>query len=264
MLDLSRLNPFKGHFLWSALVLILANLSCLLGIVFFDWTAMDILWLYWMETFIVGIFNILKMLSAAKKAMLGFFGNLFFAAFFTVHYNAFVIVQGIFIFMFSQGVMGDDSGYSTDYSSSSDSLTTDSTATALTDSTTSILTDSTAQVQLLNEGIELADLPSLPLLFLNTVIDKQTVYWGIVAIFLSHLFSFIYHYLIRGEFRRTSPQDLMIAPYKRIFIQQFVVIGGAFLLMGSGIPSPFLFLLIGLKIAVDLMGHVREHSRLAQ
>jgi hypothetical protein len=52
----------------------------------------------------------------------------------------------------------------------------------------------------------------------------------------------------------------MIAPYKRVFIQQLLVIlGGFFVILFRG-PVGFLVLLIGLKMIFDLRAHRRSHK----
>lgn len=206
------------------MVLVAANLTCILGIFLFNWTAIDIIWLYWIETFIVGIFNIFKILLALESGLRGLAANLFFAVFFAIHYNVFVLVQGVFIFTFSQEFPS---------------------------------TPPTAQSE--TEGSTVLD--SL-IGFMDMIISQDSVYWGIAAIFISHLFSFIYHYLIRGEFKHSNAFDLMLSPYKRIMIQQFVALGGGFFILVSQGSIFLLFLLVILKIVVDLAAHIREHLQI--
>jgi len=69
----------------SLLVLIAANLIPIFGVLFFGWTLFEILYLYWLESVIIGIFNIPKMLLAqggGRKRFQRLFG-------FLVGYGAF-------------------------------------------------------------------------------------------------------------------------------------------------------------------------------
>ena len=79
----------------------------------------------------------------------------------------------------------------------------------------------------------------------------------------SHMFSFLWNYLLRGEFRSTSLAEQMQQPYKRIVVLHLtIIIGGGFAL-SLGSPVWALLLLIVLKIGFDLNAHVREHTRAA-
>lgn len=88
--------------------------------------------------------------------------------------------------------------------------------------------------------------------------------WFVLAIIGSHLFSFIFNYLGKGEFRRTIPPQLMMAPYGRIVILHVAIIFGAFLILALGSPVFLLLLLIAGKIALDVKLHQRSHSKLEE
>lgn len=84
----------------SAVFLILANAIPILGIFLFGWDAVTILVLYWLESVIIGGLNVIKILSVRSSEdtpKIFFFGNLFIAAFFTVHYGIFTMVHGMFL-----------------------------------------------------------------------------------------------------------------------------------------------------------------------
>ncbi|MEP2776851.1 MAG: DUF6498-containing protein [Luteolibacter sp.] len=87
--------------------------------------------------------------------------------------------------------------------------------------------------------------------------------WFVVAIVASHLFSFFFNYLGKGEYRRTSPPQLMMSPYGRIFILHVAILLGAFLILALGSPVSLLILLIAGKIALDVKLHRRSHARAA-
>jgi uncharacterized membrane protein YjjP (DUF1212 family) len=73
------------------------------------------------------------------------------------------------------------------------------------------------------------------------------------------LYSFIKNYLHEGEYKKVVLPELMFQPYKRIFVQQFLVIFGTFLLMLLGGDNRvFVVLLVVLKIFFDFRGHSLE------
>lgn len=84
----------------SAVFLILANAVPIFGVLFWGWDALAILVLYWLESVIIGVLNIPKILSC-RKTEAGTLGsavsNLFLAGFFTFHYGMFTGVHGVFL-----------------------------------------------------------------------------------------------------------------------------------------------------------------------
>ena len=77
----------------------------------------------------------------------------------------------------------------------------------------------------------------------------------------SHLFSFLWNYLYRGEFRRAQLTRLMAQPYGRVVVLHVAIIFGGFAATMLGSPLWALIVLLGLKIALDLRAHVNEHSK---
>ncbi|MCH2042841.1 MAG: DUF6498-containing protein [Saprospiraceae bacterium] len=94
--------------------------------------------------------------------------------------------------------------------------------------------------------------------------DSTSVGWFLLVLGGSHLFSFLYNYLWRGEYKNTTVNGLMISPYGRIFIQQFTVIFGGALIIMYDSPLGMLVLLVILKTILDLIAHIREHKRAAE
>ena len=56
----------RGPSVPSAVGLVLANLVPLVGVVFFGWSLFGIMWIYWAENAVIGIFAILRMLTAGE------------------------------------------------------------------------------------------------------------------------------------------------------------------------------------------------------
>ena len=76
----------------------------------------------------------------------------------------------------------------------------------------------------------------------------------------SHLFSFAWNYLYRGEFRSAQLSKLMAQPYGRVVVLHVAIILGGIAAMTLGSPVWALLVLLGLKIALDFKAHVEEHS----
>lgn len=95
----------------SVQVLILANLLPLLGVLLFDWSLFAVMYLYWFENVIIGLFNMMRMsraegkLDETNEAKLNNEtytrdkrGALIF--FFLIHYGIFTIIHGVFVTSF--------------------------------------------------------------------------------------------------------------------------------------------------------------------
>jgi hypothetical protein len=80
-----------------------------------------------------------------------------------------------------------------------------------------------------------------------------------VGLVLSHGVSFIQNYLGKGEVKRSTLDQLMQQPYKRIVLIHLVIIAGGFAVLALGSRLPMLVLLIIGKIALDIHLHRREH-----
>lgn len=83
----------------STLALIVANLVPLLGTLFFGWNLGDVMVLYWAETAIIGLFNVLKII------MIGRWSALLAGPFFIGHFSAFMAIHFLFINLFFLGGM---------------------------------------------------------------------------------------------------------------------------------------------------------------
>ena len=80
------------------------------------------------------------------------------------------------------------------------------------------------------------------------------------ALAASHLFSFAWNYLYRGEFRQVQLPRLMMQPYGRVVVLHLAIIFGGIAAMTLGSPVWALLLLLALKVGLDLKAHVKEHS----
>ena len=225
---------------WSAAVLIGANLVPLFGVIFGGWNAFDIVWLFWFENVIIGVFNVIKILTVGALGNPGgqatgrtqtvvgsrlarvspgqraarMAGMTFLAAFFTVHYGGFNFGHGIFV----MAMLGKGSG--------------------------------------MHAGFSLWDL-----YVTNT---RAAIGLGlgpaILTLLASHAFSFVANFLVKREYARIDQGALMGGPYARVVILHVAIIFGGFFAMALGSPMGVLVVLVLLKIAVDLGLHLKERQ----
>src|SRR4030042_3295124 len=86
----------------SVITLILSNIVPVLGVIFLDWQAFAILFLFWFENIVIGVSNVFKMaLVAPNNARVG--AKVSAISFFIVHYGIFTLVHGLFIFVIFGG-----------------------------------------------------------------------------------------------------------------------------------------------------------------
>jgi hypothetical protein len=79
------------------------------------------------------------------------------------------------------------------------------------------------------------------------------------ALFLSHGASFLFNYIGRGEYLTSSPARQMGAPYGRVVVLHITIILGSMVTAFLGAPVGALLILVTLKTAFDLSLHLREH-----
>lgn len=220
----------------SAWALIVVNLGLVAGVLAWNWSVFDIVFLYWVENLVIGAINVLKMLIShpsadlisslesrlsalesmdGKKQMrmvhlMSGGLKLSLIPFFILHYGVFCYAHGVLVFsMFSVHDAGDG------------------------------LLDLTTVVQLLTGPMILT----------------------IGLLSASHLFSFFRNFIGGGEYRRTHAALLMRRPYGRIVALHITIIFGGILAMAFGSQLGVLIVLVVLKTVVDLAMHEAERIK---
>ncbi len=90
---------------------------------------------------------------------------------------------------------------------------------------------------------------------------KELIYIAL-SMFLSHGISFVYNFVGKEEYKKTTISAQMLQPYARIMIVHFtVLIGGLLGLMFKQQLFPLLVLITG-KTFADVRMHLREHQKL--
>jgi hypothetical protein len=90
-------------------------------------------------------------------------------------------------------------------------------------------------------------------------VEIGNVAFAALALFVSHGLSYGFNFIRGGEYRRTTAAELMFAPYRRVVILHLTILFGAFAVIMFGAQVLPLVILVGLKTAMDLGFHLREH-----
>lgn len=101
-----------------------------------------------------------------------------------------------------------------------------------------------------------------PVEYLWAVIERVT--WvPIIALVMSHGWSFVTNFLGTDERKILNPSAAMALPYKRMVVTHVALIAGGFFLVSAGEPLVGLLILLGMKVALDVFFHRKEHAGLA-
>lgn len=216
--------------------LVLANLVPLVGVLWWGWSVLDVLVVYWLESGVIGALNVPKILLAGGEGdgtegtaltvngrpvdLSGRAANAALAGFFLIHYGIFWVVHGVFVFALPLFALGSGFG------------------------------SSLAPFGTFGPAVPVA--PPYDL-------SVATVALSAVSMVVSHGVSFATNFLGRGEYRTVTPNEQMMVPYGRVFVLHATIIGGAFLVASFGSPLPALAILVALKTALDVATHLREH-----
>ena len=82
----------------SAVALVAANLVPVYSVLFFGWDVFVVVFLFWLENVVVGIFNVLRIICAQPADPVGCVAKAFGVPFFCFHYGMFTAIHGVFVF----------------------------------------------------------------------------------------------------------------------------------------------------------------------
>lgn len=85
------------------LFVVMGNLVPLIGLLFFGWETFPLMLLFWCENVLIGLFNVLRMLTARPRDKLAWAAKAFLVPFFCIHYGMFTLVHGVFVMGFFGG-----------------------------------------------------------------------------------------------------------------------------------------------------------------
>ena len=219
---ITKIISVKDSLSLPLFALLAANSIPLVGVIFLGWDVFSIVLLYWAENLAVGFYNVLKMAFVKVDQPKDHLGKLFFIPFFCVHFGGFTAAHGMFILLIFKKGSG----------------------------------------EFMSENPWPCFLVFLQLLF-NVIkqvyaIIPADMKFALLALFVSHGISFVYNYFLKGECKRESINSLMGKPYVRVVVLHITVLVGGFLSMALGEPAALLFVLVILKIGLDVNFHLRE------
>ncbi|MDB5490704.1 MAG: hypothetical protein JWO78_553 [Micavibrio sp.] len=88
----------------------------------------------------------------------------------------------------------------------------------------------------------------------------HALFYAALSILGSHLFSYVYNFIIRKEYASSKVDILMFRPYGRVVILHIVILLGGFLAEKSGSSIAALLLLVVIKICIDIVLHRQIHK----
>jgi len=96
----------------------------------------------------------------------------------------------------------------------------------------------------------------------SAAVRANGIGFAVLALVASHAVSFVWNYLIGGEFRNVSLGRLMVQPYERVVVLHIVIIAGGAAAAALGSPLAALVVLVGIKTTLDVAAHNRERATL--
>jgi hypothetical protein len=211
----------------SAILLVITNLLPLIGVIWWGWNAYLLVLLFWCENVVVGVFNILRMVTASCGGLGGQLSKVLLIPFFTFHYGMFTFVHGIFVVAMFSGGFGTGAGGAT-------------------------------------SSLPASAGPGSLLTVVTEAVRSHHLGWPLLALVLSHGFSFATNYIGGGEYRRITAHELMGRPYGRIVALHMTILIGGFLALATDSHWVALSILVAMKIAMDLKAHLAERRLLAK
>lgn len=94
----------------------------------------------------------------------------------------------------------------------------------------------------------------------TSILVDQQLWMAVLALFISHTISFFMNYIGKGEYKRSTLNQLMQQPYGRVVILHITILIGGFLVSLFGSPIVGLLFLIILKTYIDIKTHLSQHK----
>src|SRR3990170_5387930 len=215
--------------------LLLANLMPLAGVLLLHWETGALLFVYWLESAVVGFFNVVKMAQAEGSTTPG---------------------------PLSEG----EEVTEADLAQLAEVRRTTQARSAVLGGALGVL-QKMAELEMAEQrgkGVaqRITSVARIPLILF--FLFHYGIFMAVHGVFLlvtSHGISYLIYFLHRGEYRAISPSEQMARPYGRIFLMQFTIIIGGMLIMVFQAPVLMLAVLVALKVLFDLVAHYLSHAR---
>lgn len=215
----------------SIILLVLVNCIPVAGVSMLEWKARDILFIYWIENLVIGFYNVLRMALVRSPSSGARLGKIFMILFFCFHFGIFCGGHGLFLLMLTSMTEGGSMNHMA--------------------------------------SIFPHDGGAGPLVFIYMLIgvvgsifalQPEGMLWVTVGLFASHGVSFVHNYIVREEYTHLTVSTLMRRPYSRIVLLHVAIIAGAVPTMMLGSPIGLLYVLVALKIGIDIYLHNKSHE----
>lgn len=219
-----------------------ANMIPIAGVLFLGWDLLTIVRIYWLENGVVGLYAILRILTAAggvtaagvSRALPGpgraagpirltsVAAKVITVPFFVAHYGVFWLGHGLFVWFGLPLLLGDG-------------------------------------VTATEPGVGFVDPIADPIAMVGA--GAGTLAAVGIALLISHGASFLLNWIGRGEYRTATPNGEMSAPYARVVVLHLTIIFGAMAVSMLGAPVWALVVMVVVKTIADLTAHVKDRER---
>ncbi|MEX0612785.1 MAG: DUF6498-containing protein [Pirellulales bacterium] len=257
------LFKYVSRYRSSALALIIANGVPLLGVLFWNWDAFEVVALYWAENVVIGAINVLKMITCAPQPA-------------KIDWEHGFTPEEITALKEAAGLSNRETDGDNELAQIKAAIEKTGKANEKV-----ALPGGIAQLPAvltfaflygwfcLGHGIfvfamfgrgDVLGMPIESLVRLSGATYKE-FFWPVLALAASHSYSFVANYLGRGEYRRVSVGTLIFQPFSRVVLLHVTLIIATWFFVLLGSPLPLLLLLVIGKTALDLLFHLRERAR---
>ena len=110
------------------------------------------------------------------------------------------------------------------------------------------------------DGVPINDVPVRGWETVHPIDGEVGTFWFVVL--ASHGVSFVRNFVGKKEYRllKKDPDQLMVAPYRRILVMMASVVVGVVVVGLTGAPHTLMSVFIVLKIVTDVIAHLNEHD----
>lgn len=209
--------------------LLIANAIPLAGVLFFGWSLITILVLYWLENGIVGLWNIPRIALARGRDPIRTVATdaanqrAFLIPFFVINYGIFWFGHGFFLLVLSQSVLfgGADPGF-----------------------------PSVAPLEPIGMGDAFGPFSGAGSAW--GTLNMRAVAFAGLAMLVSHGVTFLADFVRRREYEQVSPRRQMLAVYGRVVVLHIAILFGGIAIAMLGSPIWILVFLVVGKTLFDL------------
>lgn len=91
--------------------------------------------------------------------------------------------------------------------------------------------------------------------------EVQQTLWSVIPLVVSHGVSFFSNFIAKKEYLQTTGAKLLAQPFGRVALMQITIIFGSFFVVMGNLNIVALFILVGLKMFIDIFSHTWQHQQ---